>query len=156
MQPGSQPELLSHRRFLRLVLKRIVQVCRRAATLTAESMLILLCSGGLLLRGLNLSFASGQLVINGVPLSIIAAFLRDKIARRAYFRQNRRALHDRLWAMGIEEQIKDFYRHQISDEIELDRYIHQLLYDRTGYVGRDYQVNTEGTLLLKAKAERIG
>jgi hypothetical protein len=50
--------------------------------------------------------------------------------------------------MGIEEKMKDYYRPQISDEGVLDQHIHQILYDRTGYVGEAYQVNG-GVLVLK-------
>jgi hypothetical protein len=48
--------------------------------------------------------------------------------------------------MGVEAQIKDFYRSQIDSEQELDRHIHQIFYDNTGYVGEAYQVNSEGIL----------
>lgn len=51
--------------------------------------------------------------------------------------------------MKIEEQIKDFYRPQIPDEQELDRYIHQIFYNTTGYVGKAYKVNSEGSLVSK-------
>jgi hypothetical protein len=53
--------------------------------------------------------------------------------------------------MGVEEKIKSFYRPKIRDEAKLDQYIHQILYDRTGYVGEAYQVNSEGVLVLKKR-----
>lgn len=90
----------------------------------------------------------GNLTIGGVPIPIIISFLQDETARNAYFQGDRRLLHDRLQQMGIEERIKAFYRPQIRDEAKLDQHIHQLLYDRTGYVGKAYRVN-EGTLVLK-------
>jgi len=153
-QLGFQPKhssrkLQSQCSSIKTALKLVVQGLRRAGVWGIEGGLILFFSGRLLLRGLHLSIISDQLVISGVPCSIILAFLQDKTARRAYFRQDGKALHDRLYTMGIEEQIKDFYRSRISDEVELDRYIHQLLYDRTGYVGRDYHVNIEDILVLK-------
>lgn len=92
---------------------------------------------------------SGQLLISGVPSSVILTFLQDKPALLAYFQHNNQALHDRLNELGVEEQIKDYYRPQIPDEAKLDQYIHQVFYDRTGYVGKDYQVNDQGTLILK-------
>lgn len=58
-------------------------------------------------------------------------------------------LHSRLEILGIEEEIKDYYRPQITDEVQLDQYIHQLLYDRTGYVGYNYRVNSQGILILR-------
>jgi hypothetical protein len=93
-------------------------------------------------------FVQGRLVIGGVPSGIIVEFLQDDLARSAYFSGNSTALHDRLDEMGIEEAMKDYYRPQISDEVVLDQHIHQILYDRTGYVGEAYQVNG-GVLVLK-------
>ncbi|NER25996.1 MAG: hypothetical protein F6J96_35965, partial [Symploca sp. SIO1C2] len=46
-------------------------------------------------------------------------------------------------------RIKAFYRPRIQDETQLDQHIHQILYDRVGYVGDAYQVNSEGVLVLK-------
>ncbi|MEO0989159.1 MAG: hypothetical protein AAFY20_27005, partial [Cyanobacteria bacterium J06639_14] len=40
--------------------------------------------------------------------------------------------------LGIEREIKDYYRSRIQDPVELDRHIHQVLFDRTGYVGENY------------------
>jgi hypothetical protein len=130
---------------IRTALKHLPRSLRRVL----EGGLILVFFGRLVTRGLRFSIHSGQLIISGVPCSIIFTFLRDRIARRAYFRQDGKALHDRLYDLGIEEQIKDFYRPQIRDEVELDRYIHQILYDRTGYIGRDYRANAQGILGLK-------
>lgn len=97
----------------------------------------------------TLCFFSGQLLIGGIPSSVIMTFLQDRPALTAYFHRDNQALHDRLNAIGIEEQIKAYYRPQIPDEVKLDQYIHQVFYNRTGYVGRDYQVNGQGTLILK-------
>jgi hypothetical protein len=91
------------------------------------------------------------LLIGGVPSSIILTFLQDQPALTAYFQNNKQALHDRLEELEIEEQIKAYYRPQIPDEAELDQYIHQVFYDRTGYVGEDYQVNEQGILSLKRR-----
>jgi hypothetical protein len=95
---------------------------------------------------------SERATIGGVPISIIMDFLRDETARSAYFEGDRQKLHDRLEAMGVEEEIKAFYRPQIRNEVKLDKYIHQLLYDRTGYVGDAYQVNTQGVLTPRKQA----
>jgi len=92
-------------------------------------------------------FFSGHLVIRGVPSSVIVRFLEDDIARTAYLGGDNRLLHDRLSALGVEEEIKNFYRPQIANEVLLDQYIHQILYDRTGYVGQAYRVNEEGRLV---------
>jgi hypothetical protein len=94
-------------------------------------------------------FLSGNMVIGGVPSSIILTFLQDPPAREAYFQGNRKALHDRLSDLGIEAQIKAYYRPQIPDETQLDLYIHQLLYNRTGYVGEAYSVTDQGRLIPK-------
>lgn len=103
----------------------------------------------ILFVGLGVLLVDRPFTIAGVPLPIIIDFLGDETARNAYFQRDRRLLHDRLQAMGVEEQIKAFYRPQIRDEVKLDQYIHQLLYDRTGYVGNAYRVNSQGSLVLK-------
>ena len=87
--------------------------------------------------------------IRGVPVSVVLHFLRDDTARNAYFSGDKQQLHDRLDRMGIEEEVKAFYRPKIQDEAELDRYIHQLLYNITGYVGIAYEVNAKGVLESK-------
>lgn len=98
---------------------------------------------------LKLSVANGQLVIGGVPFTVLTTFLQDDLSRNAYLDHDRRLLHDRLQALGVEEQIKAFYRPQFPDEVELDQHIHQIFYDRTGYVGLNYRVNSSGTLVLQ-------
>jgi hypothetical protein len=90
-----------------------------------------------------------RLTIADVPVSIVISFLQDETARNAYFMGDNTKLHDRLEQMGIEPRIKDFYRPQIPDEVALDQYIHQLLYERTGYVGKGYRLNEQGVLVLK-------
>ncbi len=102
---------------------------------------------------LFLWISSPHLTFRGVPLSILLRFSQDPIAQNAYFSGHKKALHDRLKALGIKEQIKDFYRPQIHDEMELDRYIHQLLYNNIGYVGSAYVVNPKGQLELKSTSE---
>jgi len=94
-------------------------------------------------------FSSGILTIGGIPASIAIDVWQDKTARSAYLKGDGKKLHDRLDEMGIEERIKAFYRPRISDETKLDQHIHQILYDRVGYVGEAYQVNSEGVLILK-------
>jgi len=93
----------------------------------------------------------GQFTIGGVPVPIIRSFFQDETARNAYFAGDNKKLHARLQAMGVEDKIKSFYRPKIRDEAKLDQYIHQILYDRTGYVGEAYQVNSEGVLVLKKR-----
>ena len=94
-------------------------------------------------------FTSGYVTLGGVPAPIIMKFLRDETAREAYFQGDRTKLHNRLDDMGIEDDIKAYYRPQIPDEAQLDQYIHQIFYERTGYVGQAYRVNSEGVLVLK-------
>lgn len=94
-------------------------------------------------------FLSGNLVLGGVPSSIIMKFLQDPVAVDAYFSRDGRLVHDRLQKLNVEKEIKDHYRDQISDPIELDRYVHQILYERTGYIGVDYQLSASGNLKLK-------
>lgn len=104
----------------------------------------LLVGGGLWLR---------HGTVQGVPNVIIFKFLVDKKARSAYFSGQSTLLHDRLGQMGIEEDIKAFYRDQYPDEVELDWFIHQLLYDRTGYIGKAYKKGPQDQLILKTKKD---
>jgi len=114
----------------------------RVATLLFSALILFVGFGTLLLT-------NKRLTVGGVPVPIILQFLRDDTARTAYLQKDSRKLHDRLEAMGVESQIKAFYRPQIRDEIELDQYIHQLLYERTGHVGDAYRVNAQVILVLK-------
>jgi hypothetical protein len=98
-------------------------------------------------------FANDIVTLGGVPAKIVGRFLQDPTALLAFFTADKNSLHQRLQDLGIEEQIKDYYRPRIPDEIELDRYIHQLLYHWTGYVGKNYLVNPEGVLVLKKSGE---
>jgi len=94
-------------------------------------------------------FTSGHVTLGGVPAPIIKKFVSDETAREAYLQGDRKKLHNRLDDMGIEEDIKAYYRPQIPDETQLDQYIHQLFYERTGYVGDGYRVSSQGVLVLK-------
>jgi hypothetical protein len=87
--------------------------------------------------------------VQGVPVAVVLQFLSDDTARNAYFAGDKQELHDRLDHMGIEEKVKAFYRPQIQDESKLDQYIHQLLYNSTGYVGIAYTVDNKGVLAPK-------
>ncbi|NJN23661.1 MAG: hypothetical protein HC810_03740 [Acaryochloridaceae cyanobacterium RL_2_7] len=81
--------------------------------------------------------------IQGVPVSVVLKFVADKPARDAYFSGQSRFLHNRLQELNVEEDVKAFYRPQFDDEQELDWYIHQIFYDRTGYIGKAYKVGPE-------------
>jgi hypothetical protein len=98
-------------------------------------------------------FLSGIVTLGGVPASIVGKFLKDSSAVSAFFSGDRAKLHQRLEELGIEEEIKDYYRPKIPDEVMLDEYIHQILYDRTGYVGNNYLVTPRGDLVLKTSGE---
>ena len=94
-------------------------------------------------------FTSGRITLGGVPYSIINKFWQDEAARTAYFSGDRQALHARLGELNVETDIKHYYRSQFSEEDELDLYIHQLMFDHTGYVGEAYQVDNYGRLSWK-------
>ncbi len=91
-------------------------------------------------------FMSGRITLGGVPYPILNEFWHDEAAKVAYFDGDRQTLHDRLSEMAIEEDIKDYYRSRFDDEDELDRYIHQIMFDRTGYAGEAYKVDNYGRL----------
>ena len=92
--------------------------------------------------------------IQGVPTSVVLKFLADEPARDAYFSGQSRLLHDRLQEMSIEEEVKAFYRPQFEDEAELDWYVHQIFYERSGYVGKAYKVGPNQRLTLKTLKDR--
>ncbi len=108
----------------------------------------------LLIAGLGLWMAYPTLTYKGVPVRILVHFLEDAQARSAYFGGQKTALHGRLKALGVEEEIKDFYRPQFQDEQALDLYIHQLLYNNTGYIGKAYKIDAEGQLIPRPTLTR--
>lgn len=92
-------------------------------------------------------FVQEKITIGGVPYRVVSKFWQDPPARAAYFSADKQALHSRLKVLGIEEDIKNFYRDRFDTEYELDRHIHQIMFDRTGYVGEAYEVNEYGRLV---------
>ncbi|NCJ08358.1 hypothetical protein GS597_17965 [Synechococcales cyanobacterium C] len=81
-----------------------------------------------------------------IPLPIVAKFALSPPAVKAFLKHDSQALHFYLQTLGIEEDIKAYYRPQIQDEQVLDQYIHQVFYELSGYVGRAYTVNAKGVL----------
>jgi|GEM_PF-1513619 len=98
-------------------------------------------------------FFSGVVTLGGLPSSVVVKFMTDPPALTAFFAGNNKGLHARLEKIGIEEDIKEYYRPQIPDEIELDRYIHQLFYNLSGYVGYNYNLDENRKLVLKESGE---
>lgn len=86
------------------------------------------------------------ITVGGVPVPILLKAFEDESVRQAYWSGDKQGLHDRLNAMGIEEDIKDYYRPHASGETDLDQKIHQIFYNQTGYVGDAYQVDETGRL----------
>lgn len=89
---------------------------------------------------------SERVTLGGIPYRIVQKFLNDKAAKTAYFAGDRQALHDRLKTLGVEADIKDYYRDRFDSESELDLYIHQMMFDQTGYIGEAYTVDSYGQL----------
>ncbi|MGB7416680.1 MAG: hypothetical protein WA902_20925 [Thermosynechococcaceae cyanobacterium] len=108
------------------------------------------CLGGLVVALVALGAMAPSLTIQGVPLTMVVKFLRDRPARDAYFAKDKPGLHNRLQELGIEDEIKEFYRPQFSDEKQLDQHIHQVFYDLSGYVGKAYVLTDDGTLRLRS------
>lgn len=91
----------------------------------------------------------GYVAIGGVPSPIIVRFFQNETARKAYFDGDSKKLYAQVQSMDLAEKLKSYYRPQIADEAKLDLYSHQILYDRTGYIGKNYKVNSQGILVLK-------
>ncbi|MBW4619521.1 MAG: hypothetical protein KME17_09200 [Cyanosarcina radialis HA8281-LM2] len=111
----------------------------------ASSLLLVLVGGVLLFQD--------SIVIKGIPLSLIFKGLVDIPTLEAYVSGDKQALHARLEKLGFEDQIKAYYRPKIRDEVKLDRHIHQIFYETTGYVGKAYYVNSQGTLSLRGPVD---
>ena len=94
-------------------------------------------------------FFTEVVTLGGVPYSVLSKVLQDRDARAALLAMNSKALHDRMNVMGVEYDIKKYYSKSIKDPVELDQHIHQIFYDRTGYVGENYVV-VKGELVPKS------
>ncbi len=95
-------------------------------------------------------FVSERVTLGGVPYRIVNKFWHSQAARDAYFAGDRQALHYQLASLGVEEDIKDYYRDRFDNEGELDRHIHQIMYNRTGYVGEAYEVDKHNRLRFRS------
>ena len=93
-------------------------------------------------------FTSEVITLGGVPYSILVKVWENPAARSALLGGDERKLHDLMGELGIEYDIKEYYRSRIQDPVKLDLHIHQILFDRTGYVGEAYTVRGR-TLVLK-------
>lgn len=91
-------------------------------------------------------FTTGTVTLGGVPYRVLLKVWQNEPARSALLGGQSTALHDQMSVLGIEREIKAHYRERIQDPVELDRHIHQILFDRTGYVGANYKA--EGRKLV--------
>jgi hypothetical protein len=100
-------------------------------------------------------FSNGIFTIGGIPASAMGTFIQDTPAIKAFLTRDKVGLHNRLHELGVEEIVKNYYRPKISDEFQLDQYIHQIFYNWTGYVGNNYRVNPQGKLVLTKLGEKV-
>ena len=114
---------------------------------------LILISGFMSVGFIVYIWISNNLTVGGVPASVILKFIQDRDAVSAYINFDGSKVHKRLQKLEVEKEMKDYYRNQIPDPIELDLHIHQILFDRTGYVGIDYEVH-HNTLVLKKGLRR--
>ncbi len=115
--------------------------------------ILILISGLGFLVAQGLSLTQGTVTFKGIPVALFIQAVTDGAARDAYLTRDQQRLHDRLEQLGIEEEIKAFYRPQIPDETKLDQHIHQLFYSATGYIGKNYTLNTAGSLVPKTNPD---
>jgi hypothetical protein len=99
----------------------------------------------------TIMLTKGYVAVGGVPSPIIVSFFQNEIARKAYFDGDSKKLSAQIQSMGLVEKLKPYYRPQFEDEAKLDLYTNQIIYDRTGYIGKAYKVNAQGILVLKKK-----
>lgn len=149
--------------FLRLIHRKRHQPSRLNQRLTRDQsrrrlwrQLVVAAALGLSLGGIAWTslFIEEQVTLGGVPYRIVRKFWQDRPAREAYFSGDRQGLHDRLVALEVEKDIKQYYRERLDfrDENDLDLYIHQIMYDRTGYVGEAYEIDEYGRLRARQYA----
>ena len=93
-------------------------------------------------------FTTGVVTLGGVPYTILLKVWQNPAARSALLGGEETELHNLMGSLGIEYDIKEYYRDRIQDPVKLDQQIHQILFDRTGYVGENYTVRGR-TLVLK-------
>ncbi|AFY70157.1 hypothetical protein Pse7367_1881 [Thalassoporum mexicanum PCC 7367] len=112
-------------------------------------LLFLSVAGSIALYGMFSLAGAKPASISGVPLPIVMRSMLDGQTRKAYFQGDGDLLYRRLKELGVETDIRDHYRQYISDEAELDRYVNQLMYENTGYVNDDFDVDRNGQLVPK-------
>ena len=153
---------LRDRNLLKLLRKRRAQPSQLSLRLRSQRSRKLWWRSSILISALTIGlggtvwsslFVVGKITYKGVPYQVIQKFWQDEDAKAAYLAGDRQALHYRLASLGVERDIKNYYRDRFDNEYELDRYIHQIMYDRTGYVGEAYQVDKRGQLISKRAGE---
>lgn len=100
-------------------------------------------------------FTTGVITLGGVPYTVLMKVWQDPSARSALLGGDATELHDVMGNLGIEYDIKVHYSKRIKDPVKLDQHIHQILFDRTGYVGENYVVQGRTLVLRDGKAEEL-
>lgn len=100
-------------------------------------------------------FTTGAITLGGVPYSVLMKVWQDPEARSALMGGKATELHDLMGNLGIEYEIKAYYSKRIKDPVKLDQHIHQILFDRTGYVGENYVVQGRTLVLREGKIEEL-
>lgn len=100
-------------------------------------------------------FLTDAITWRGIPYSVLAKVWADPGAKAALASGDPVEMHRQLSALGIEYDIKQYYRARISDPVELDQHIHQIFYDWSGYIGENYTVDGRGKLVLKDVGKAI-
>lgn len=100
-------------------------------------------------------FTTGAITLGGVPYSVLLKVWQEPAAREALMAGDATELHDLMGNLGIEYDIKAYYGRRIQDPVKLDQHIHQILFDRTGYVGENYVVKGRTLILREGKADQL-
>lgn len=100
-------------------------------------------------------FTTGVITLGGVPYSVLLKVWQNPEARSALLGGESSELHDLMGGLGIEYDIKSYYGKRIKDPVKLDQHIHQILFDRTGYVGENYVVQGRTLVLKEGKRQEL-
>ena len=90
-----------------------------------------------------------QMIMAGIPIHLYLDVITDAEAVIALVTTDQMSFRNRLKELDIDTKIKNRYRSQFSNEVELEKHIDQIFYRYTGYANqKEYIVDQNGDLNL--------